>query len=618
MPLRYLEGPSEAGTLDGWCIPGLLRDRSLHHPNAPAVRFKQRGIYHQLTWKALWAQVSNLSSCFENMGLASGDRVGVMAGPEVRAIVAEHAVWATGAISVGIYPSASVKDILHILQDSTPTLLVIGRQEHLDRIAELANHLHSVKAIVVLNADDVDVSVGSVKIVRLDYLLAEPSGRRSASTNIAPDAIACITYTSGTTGRAKGVMHSHRSLIYAGDCKRILVPALLKQEQRTIISVPFTHISPKCSAILIPLISFLVPSLPESPDSVRQTIIDTQPTYIVQPPRFYEKVVQDVTRLIEAAGGIRHLSYEYAMKIAEVVVKHRWEGRKAPLRYRVLYAVARALIFRPILNNFGYGHLRHGYVGSAPCSPALVLTWHCWGLDLRESYGLTESGGNITGQQTSFPRPGNIGHVLRRSDYQIRIANDGELIFKGPSNFIGYWNEPTASKRTLVDGWVHTGDLVAEAPDGSIVLVGRKSQVIVTTGGKTLNPESIETALKNGRFVAEAVAIGHGRQFVAAIIEPEMEQLALWARDRGIAVDNYQVLTQHPEVLALLAQEIERANSGLGRVERIRKFIVAPSPFSQMEGIYTSLQKIRREEVIRRFSTLIDALYVETADLKVG
>jgi long-chain acyl-CoA synthetase len=407
-------------------------------------------------------------------------------------------------------------------------------------------------------------------------------------------------------------------MLYSADCKRVLVPALLEREQRTIVSVPFTHVSPKASAILLPLITRLVPSLPESADSVRQTIIDTLPTYIVQPPRFYEKVVQDVTHALGSIGGIRRRLYQWAMKVAGKVVYDRWDGRTPALHRRALYALARTFIFKPILRNFGYHKLTHGYVGSAPTSSDLTFVWHCWGLDLRESYGLTESGGNITGQQRPYPRPGNVGPVLRRKDYQIKIAPDGELLFKGTSNFVGYWNNPEASAKALVDGWLHTGDLVTEQPDGSIALIGRKSQVIVTTGGKTLNPETIEAAIKSSPLILEAVAVGHGRQFVVAMVEPALEALAVWARDNGIATDSYGDLVRRPEVHALMAREIDRANAALGRVERVRKFVIAPAPLATIEGLHTALQKVKRDEVVRRFTDLIEPLYVETADLKVG
>jgi long-chain acyl-CoA synthetase len=299
-------------------------------------------------------------------------------------------------------------------------------------------------------------------------------------------------------------------------------------------------------------------------------------------------------------------------------VYDRWDGRTPALHRRVLYWLARAIIFKPILRNFGYHKLTHSYVGSAPTSSGLTFVWHCWGLDLRESYGLTESGGNITGQQRPYPRPGNVGPVLRRKDYEIKIAPDGELLFKGTSNFVGYWNNPEASAKALVDGWLHTGDLVTEQPDGSIALVGRKSQVIVTTGGKTLNPETIEAAIKSSPLILEAVAVGHGRQFVVAMVEPALEALAVWARDNGITTASYGELIRRPEVRALMAREIERANAALGRVERVRKFIIAPVQLTTVEGLHTALQKVKRDEVVRRFNDLIEPLYVETADLKVG
>jgi long-chain acyl-CoA synthetase len=613
-PVDFYPMP-RAGGLDGWSLPALLHNRALRTPNAAAYRFKRRGIYHELSWQLLWRQTRKLAGTLERFGVKAGDRIGLMAAAYPAAVLAEHAIWAARAVSVGIYPTASAYEISHILKHSAARLLIVQGQEQLDRLMTTVDALGVIDTVIILNGKGIDLSeYGDLTAIHvLDDLLSQPDvGDLSAAPALDPNALACITYTSGTTGRPKGVMHSHRSMLYGADSKRVLVPELTRREQRTIVSVPFTHISPKSSAVLLPLISRLVPHFPEGSETVRDTIIDVRPTYIVQPPRFYEKLSNDVLSAVSAGSSLRRFCYGQAMKVANGVVSRRWQKKRIPALQRFLYAFARVLVFRPILRQIGYSKLRHAYVGSAPTHSKLIHLWHSWGLDLRESYGLTESGGNITAQQRAFPAPGDIGPVLAREDYVIKIAEDGELLFRGPSNFIGYWGDTNATQSSLVDGWLQTGDIVAQTTDESVSLTGRKSQVITTSGGKTLSPERIEFALKTSPFVADAVAVGHGRQFISAIIEIELTRLSAWAAEKGVAAEGYEALATHPEVLKLLDREIEKVNAQLGWVERIRRFSVAPSAFSTLSGVYTAMQKLRREEVIRQLAPLVEAMYLET------
>ena len=466
----------QAASLTDWSIPALLQYRATTSPDAAAFRYKKLGVFEQVTWATLRQQAACAGAGLARLGVQPQDRIGIMAGAHPLAIVAEHAVWMAGGISVGVFPSASPSDVDYVVGDAGMQVLIVQGQAQLDLLADNPDLLGKLGAIVVLDRHAGGPTGVPPTCRLLDFSAWLPSSEQppEAAAPIDPGALACITYTSGTTGPPKGVMHSHRTMLYGADCKRIMVPALTRREQRTVLAVPFTHLSPKTTAILLPLISRLIPHIPESPLTVRTVICETKPTYIVQPPRFYEKLSQELLAAAHSARGLRRLAFRHASRIGVRMSHARWDGRPVPAWLKVTYALARVAVFKPMLRQIGYDRLVHAYVGSAPCHPKLVELWHSWGVDLRESYGTTESGGNITAQQTRFPKPGNVGAVLDRADHQIRCAKDGELHYAGPSIFVGYWNKHAATRKTLVDGWLHTGDLVRISPEGLVSLVGRK------------------------------------------------------------------------------------------------------------------------------------------------
>ena len=466
-----------AESLHAWSIPALLQHRATTFPDAAAFRHKKLGVFEQVTWATLAQQAALAATGLARLGVQPQDRIGIMAGAHPLAIVAEHAVWMAGGVSVGVFPSASPAEVGYVIDDAGMRVVIVQGQAQLDILAGTPGLLSPLEAIVVLDrhAGEPTGLPPTCRLLDFSAWLQSSGQPLEAASPIDPEALACITYTSGTTGPPKGVMHSHRTMLYGADCKRIMVPDLIRREQRTVLAVPFTHLSPKTTAILLPLISRLVPHIPKSAQTVRTVIREIKPTYIVQPPRFYEKLSQEVLAAAQAARGLRRLVFRLASRIGVRMTHARWEGRPVSAWQKAAYALARFAVFAPMLRQIGYDRLVHAYVGSAPCHPKLVELWHSWGVDLRECHGTTESGGNITAQQTPFPKPGNVGAGLNRADHAISCAADGELHYAGPSVFLGYWNKPAATAKTLVDGWLHTGDLVQVSSDGLVSLVGRKS-----------------------------------------------------------------------------------------------------------------------------------------------
>lgn len=333
---------------------------------------------------------------------------------------------------------------------------------------------------------------------------------------------------------------------------------------------------------------------------------------MLQPPRFYEKAASEVITRARSGHARRRLAYAAAMHVGRAVVRRRWAGRRVPPWLSIAAAVARALVFRPLLRTVGYHEVRHGYTGSALVPPELATLWQAWGVDLRIIYGLTESGGHVTAQDRPFPRPVDIGECLARPDWQADVAGDGELLVRTPSLFREYWGKPEATAETLAGGWLHTGDVVERDPSGTIRIVDRKGDLIITSSGKTLSPQHIEKELKASPYVAEAVVVAEGRNYLTALLELAEPTVAEWAHRRGLAAATYTELAAAPEVTALLEEEVARANEQLSRIEQVKKFRLLPTRLEEEPGLLTPTRKVKRRLIEKRFAELIESMYGAT------
>jgi long-chain acyl-CoA synthetase len=587
-------------------------------PTTVAFRSKHLGLYRERTWRDYAALVGGAALGLKRLGLARGERVAIMGDPCEEWMLADLAAQALGAITYGVYPTASTSEVEYQLRDGGAAIFVAQDQEYVDRILPFADRLPTLRWIVVIDSSTM-FTYDHPRIRGWDAMLGEAAGEDHVTAlarlaaAIDPRDPAFIVYTSGTTGSPKGAVVAHGRHLAAAYTMVQHYP-LLAAPQRTVVYLPLCHVLGRDVAITLPLLSGLVPHFGEDVEDLAQTLFEVAPTVLFTVPRYLQKFASQALVAVQNSSPPKRLVYDLAMRVGRRQARARWEGR-AGGPVGLAYGLARAAAFRPMLNKLGFDALALVISGGAPLPPETMALWQIWGVNVCEIYGQTEEAGAIiTGQREAFPRPGDVGTVA--PGWELKLADTGEILIRGEHVFDEYWGNPTATRQVRADdGWLHTGD-VGEWKDGRLRLVDRARDFIVTAGGKTLAPASIENVLRASPYVAEVAVFGHARKYVTALVEIDYDTVSDWARAQDIAYTGFTSLAEHPRVRALIAAEVDRANVLLARVEQLKAFRILPKaldPEEEGEPV-TPTRKVKRAQMYERFRDLVESMYSDAEE----
>jgi long-chain acyl-CoA synthetase len=592
--------------------PGLLAKRARSAPDAVAFRSKHLGLYRERSWRDYASLVGRCARGLRKLGLAPGERVAIMGDACEEWVICDLAAQAAGAITYGIYPTASASEVEYQMRDGGATIFVAEDQEYVDKLLPMLERLPALKAIVVVD-DSAMFDYEHELLVSYREVLGEAGDDAALAlldelaARLDAGAPAFIVYTSGTTGNPKGALVAHGTHLAAAHNMIGHYPTLGRDAHRTVVYLPLCHILGRDLAITLPLLGHLVPHFGEDIEDLPTTFFEVAPTLLFTVPRYLQKFASQVLVGINTSTRIKRAAYELAMRVGRAQARARWEKR-AP--ESLAYRLCRALVFRPLLEKLGMDQLDLVISGGAPLPAETAALWQVWGVNTVEVYGQTEEAGAIiSGQKGPFPRPGDVGVVA--PGWELRLGEGNEIVIRGPHVFEGYWNNDEATRQVKdADGWLHTGD-VGELRDGALRLVDRARDFIVTAGGKTLSPSTIENALRASPYVGEAMVIGHARKFVTALIEIDFDTVADWARAHDVAYTGFTSLTAHPAVRKLLAAEVARANETLARVEQVKAFRILPKlldPEEEGEPV-TPTRKLKRALMVERFRDLVESMY---------
>lgn len=603
-------------------VPSLLFRRAAADPAGIAFRDKHLGVYEGYSWSCYAGLVTEAAGGLADLGVTKGDRVAIMGDPCPEWVLVDMAVMALGGITVGVYPTSAPPEIEHVMRDSGATLFVAETQEHLDKLLVVLDALPDLRHIVVVDTRALFafthpklLSFEALKQRGRDRLGRSPALVSEATARVEPDDPAAIVYTSGTTGAPKGAVLTHRNLTASAAGYVNLLPALRHREHRTVAHLPLSHVVARVVVSVTPLVGRLVPFFCEEIDTFNDTVREVAPTFLLMPPRFYEKLASQLQVGVETSTGTKKRSFAVAALIGRRMLAARRQNRRPSLPLRIGFALARELVFKQLLEKVGFARAGTVFTGSAPMPPQVTDTWQTWGVDLRETYGVTESCGVPIAQADPFPAATDIGTVNALPGFEVKLSEQNEILLRSPMVFPGYWQQPEATAEVLdQDGWYHTGDVAEVTSEGRIKLIDRLRDIIVTSGGKTLSPQQIERVVRGSVYIQEAVVFGHARRYVTALLELDYTTVSEWARASGVPYTSYTNLVTRPEVVKLIGLEVERVNKDLARVEQLKSFRIIPVELDPEQGETTPTRKVKRSLMYEMFEELVEDMYASSND----
>jgi long-chain acyl-CoA synthetase len=603
-------------------VPQLFLERAAGRPDSVALRYKDFGLYQEVTWRKYREEVEVFALGLISLGVNPRERIAIMGDPCFEYFVADMAGLAIGAITYGIYTTCSVNEVRHQLEDAEAKIFIAENQEYVDKVLELQNLSTELRHIIVadmramfLYKDERIRSFPQIQELGRKLRARQPQLFDRRVKSIKPDQVAVFVYTSGTTGPPKAAMITHRDLM-VGMVHTYLqgYPELELGQHRIISHLPLAHLVERSMSMCLMLIANIIPHIGDDAENLRQTLIEVEPTFFHAVPRIWEKFASQVLVNIDRSTRLKRSAYKAAMSLGRRQARVRWQGQRPPFWLTIAYGLARRLVFKPMLMKIGMHKLHAALTAGAPIPPPIQSLWQVWGVNLRNLYGITEHT-LVLCQSGQFPEPGDAGVPLYPKE--VRLAPDGEILVRGPGMFAGYWNKEDATNEVIRDGWLSTGDIAELTQNGRFRIVDRKKDIMVTAGGKNIAPSEIENLLKTSPFISEAVLFADGRKFPSVLIEIDFDTVADWARNNGIVYTSFTSLARHPRIAELISREIDNVNSQLARVEQIKRFRVTPKELDPEEGDTTPTRKVKRRHMYALFKDLVEDMYREEQDIRI-
>ena len=570
----------------------------------------------ELSSREVFERIRDLSLGFRALGASRGDRVAIAAESRPEWLLCDLAILTAGAVTVPIYPTLSSAQARYILDDSGARLAIVSTRLQLEKIQEVRHLLPALEAVIVMDPPAGTPLPGSPSVLSLDEVErrghARMTGEWGAGRSFRDDAravaaadLATIIYTSGTTGEPKGVMLTHANLV---SNMRAASEALdISHEDVALSFLPLSHAFERMVSYVY-LFSGVTIVFAESFDTIARDMGQVRPTVLTGVPRVYEKLHARVLEGAQAAGGAKAMTFRLALTAGLARAKAVLRGKHPDPVTSLASGLGDRLVFSAIRQKLG-GRLRFVASGSAPLGADVMEFFYAIGIPIIEGYGLTETAPILTFNPLNAPRVGTVGLPIK--GVELRIAEDGEILARGPNIMKGYFNKPEATAAALDGGWFHTGDIGHIDPEGYLAITDRKKDLLVTSGGKKIAPQPIETILKRSPLVAEAVLLGDRRKYAAALIVPEFNALERRLKDLGRPPATRDELIARSDVVALYQEIIDGLNRELSQYERIKRIALLPREFSVDSGELTPTLKVKRKVVEERWREQIERLYHE-------
>jgi long-chain acyl-CoA synthetase len=574
-------------------------------PEQPAYYTKDDNIWVPTNWKEYAAQVRQAAGALISMGFEPGDCVCILGFNRPEWVILCLSSMLAGGHSAGIYATSSVPEVKYIVENSEAGFILVEDQKQWEKIREVRDQLTGLEHVVMMKG----VQIDDPMVLDWDSFMAmgaeiDRSVIDSRLKGIRLDQLATLIYTSGTTGPPKGVMLSHKNLIWTAESGINLFD--IAPSDSLLSYLPLSHIAEQLFTVHIPVTAGYQVYFAQYPPQkhLNRNFREVSPTLVFAVPRVWERFADGVQTRLAELSGFRERIAKWALRIGKQVSALK-NGGIAPTGWLALqHSLADRLVFASAKKALGLSNARHCFSGAAPIAPEIVEFFNSLDVPLMEIYGQSEALG------TTLSRPGanRIGKVGQAwPGVEVKLAEDREIMVKGPNVFIGYYNNPSATKKELVDGWLYTGDLGQFDEEGFLTIIGRKKEIFITSGGLNIAPKNIESALVQIPLVSNAVCIGDKRRYITALVTLNTEAMERFCQEKALEGDD---LHAHPEVIAEVQLRIEDdVNSHFSRAEHVRDFRIVPREFSLTEGELTPTLKVKRRVINENFHNEIESMY---------
>ena len=603
---------AEAKNMPLEVVPKVFSQTAKEFGDRVAMRRKEYGLWHDISWSEYYRLAKVVGSALISMGMEKGDCVSIIGENSPEWVSIDLGIQGAGGVAVGVYSTNAWPQVEYVIKDSQSKFFFVENEEQLDKWLHFRDKVPSLQKVIVWDLEGLR-NFKDPMVMTYDELLEmgreivdkEPNLYEQRTDQISPEDLSVLVYTSGTTGPPKGSMLTHRNVTWMA--RAIVMDDPVQDNDNVMSFLPLCHIFERLFSVFVHVTYGYTVNFIESLDTVTDNMREISPTVGYAVPRVWEKYLSAVYIKMSDATWFKKLVFGTALKIGRSRASLKMNFKPVPMYLQLLYGLAYFAVFRKLKERLGFDRLRVAYSGAAPIAPDVLHFFQSIGVNLIEGYGQTETSGVTTASRIGRVKFGTVGPPL--TGVEVKIAKDGEILVRSPGVFKGYYKNPEATAETMKDGWLLTGDVGEIDEDGYLKITDRKKDIIVTAGGKNITPQYIENKLKASSYINDAVVIGDKRKFVSCLIMIDEDNVVKYAQDNKIQFSTYKDLTQSPEIVKLIQEEVDGVNETLSRVEQVKKFTILPKKLYEEDGEVTPTMKVKRKYVNEAFGNLIEAMY---------
>jgi long-chain acyl-CoA synthetase len=605
----------------GTTLPLLMRRNAETIAGRPALREKDRGIWQTFSWSQYYEQVHDFALGLAAHGFGRGDKLSVIGDNRPRLYWAQLSAQSLGGVAVPVFQDSIASEIAYVLDHAEVSVIVAEDQEQVDKVLSLRDKLPALKLLVYddprgMRHYDSPLlkSFEEIQAAGRAWGAQHPGYVETEIDKGAPSDVALLAYTSGTTGRPKGVMLSHANLISAGQA--FVAAEDVRIDDEWLCYLPMAWIGDSLYSTTISLLVGFTCNCPENVETVQRDLRELGPSALLAPPRIWETMLTALQIRAADATPAKRWAFEFFRSLAERAELRRHDGKPVSPLTRIGLALGEVFVYGPVRDQLGLRRARWAYTGGAPLGGDAYRFFRSFGINLKQIYGATELSGLAALQSDGEADPNTVGRIC--PGMEVRIADNGEVLIRSGGLFAGYYKQPDATEETRArDGWYRTGDAGFLDPRGHLVIIDRAKDVGTLGDGTPFAPQFIENKLKFSPFIREAVAFGDGRPFVAALVAIDLTTVGKWAEQRNLAYTSFQDLSARPEVRGLIGEEMRKCNATLPAAARIRRFLLVNKEFDADDNEVTRTRKIRRRFVAEKYAAAVAALYCDARDVEL-